>query len=53
MNTEPGWTRLPAAVQAADAGHYAVLLRLARIAAGLTNPALSGLREFAGRLGVA
>ncbi len=36
MNTEPGWTRLPAAAQAADAEQYGVLLRLARTAAGLT-----------------
>jgi transcriptional regulator with XRE-family HTH domain/tetratricopeptide (TPR) repeat protein len=36
MSTEPSWTRLPAAGQAADAGQYAVLLRLARTAAGLT-----------------
>src|SRR5579863_51262 len=36
MNTEPSWTRLPGAVQAAEAGQYAVLLRLARTAAGLT-----------------
>ena len=36
MSTEPNWTRLPGAVQAAETGQYAVLLRLARIAAGLT-----------------
>ncbi len=36
MNTEPSWTQLPGAVQAAEAGQYAVLLRLARTAAGLT-----------------
>ncbi len=36
MSAEPSWTRLPAAAQAAEAGQYAVLLRLARTAAGLT-----------------
>jgi transcriptional regulator with XRE-family HTH domain len=36
MSTEPGWTRLPAAAQAANAEQYGVLLRLARTAAGLT-----------------
>jgi transcriptional regulator with XRE-family HTH domain len=36
MSTDPSWTRLPAARQAADTGQHAVLLRLARTAAGLT-----------------
>jgi transcriptional regulator with XRE-family HTH domain len=34
--SEPDWARLPAAAQAASAGQYGVLLRLARTAAGLT-----------------
>jgi hypothetical protein len=36
MSTEPGWSGLPAAAQAARDEQYGVLLRLARTAAGLT-----------------
>jgi len=36
MSADPAWTALPAARQAAQAGDYATLLRLARTAAGLT-----------------
>ncbi|MQA25268.1 MAG: helix-turn-helix domain-containing protein [Micromonosporaceae bacterium] len=36
MTTEPSWSRLLAAAEAAEVGQYGVLLRLARTAAGLT-----------------